>query len=137
MISQAQPLAERSLCSELKRIFASVEAHSCPSSYNFHLHTVHSDGQMQPSDVVDQAIELGMSHLAITDHHTVNGYRVAKQLLAQKQSNRPDRMLPQLWVGVEINASLIFTEVHILAYGFDPDHEGDAGLFAGQNHGGD
>jgi predicted metal-dependent phosphoesterase TrpH len=122
MISQAQPLAERSLCSELKRIFASVEAHSCPSFYNFHLHTVHSDGQMQPSDVVDQAIELGMSHLAITDHHTVNGYRVAKQLLAQKQSNRPDRMLPQLWVGVEINASLIFTEVHILGYGFDPDH---------------
>ncbi|AFY69528.1 PHP domain protein [Thalassoporum mexicanum PCC 7367] len=122
MISQAHALAKIGLSVELKQIFTSVEAHSCPNIYNFHLHSINSDGKMQVEDIVNQAIELGMSHLAITDHHTVAGYRIAKQLLDAKQSDRPDQVLPKLWVGVEINASLMFTEVHILAYGFDPDH---------------
>lgn len=123
MISQSHSLAKCNWSVELKQIFVSVEAHSCPHFYNFHIHSINSDGRMQVEDIVNQAIDLGMSHLAITDHHTVEGYHAAKQLFKLKQSEHPDQVLPKLWVGVEINASLMFTEVHILGYGFDPEHE--------------
>ncbi len=109
---------------ELRRIFTSVSAKSCPESLNFHLHTVFSDGRMQPEDIVNQAIAAKVSHFAITDHHTVEGYLIAKRMIQRlAQPTHPDSPIsPQLWVGVEINASLIFNEVHILGYGFDPEH---------------
>ena len=107
MVTQTPLLiSESSATSRLRNIFASVDAVSCPHRLNFHLHTVYSDGKMQPVDLIQQAISLRLSDLAITDH----------------QSNDP-HSLPTLWSGIEVNASLIFTEVHILGYGFDPQHE--------------
>ncbi|MEE3717425.1 PHP domain-containing protein [Tumidithrix elongata RA019] len=108
----------------LRQIFASVDLYSCPNSLNFHLHTVHSDGKMQPEDLVEQAIALQLSHLAITDHHSIAGYHVAQRFLKNhaEVNEHSGAALPQLWTGVEVNASLLFTEVHILGYNFDPNH---------------
>jgi predicted metal-dependent phosphoesterase TrpH len=125
MVTQTPLLiSESSATSRLRNIFASVDAVSCPHRLNFHLHTVYSDGKMQPVDLIQQAIALRLSDLAITDHHAIAGYYIAKQYLEQSisQSNDP-HSLPTLWSGIEVNASLIFTEVHILGYGFDPEHE--------------
>lgn len=117
-------ISESSATSKLRKIFASVDAMSCPHRLNFHLHTVHSDGKMQPIDLIEQAIALRLSDLSITDHHAIGGYYIAKQHLdfTLSQSQHPES-LPTLWSGIEVNASLIFTEVHILGYGFDPEHE--------------
>ncbi|MEI6430244.1 MAG: PHP domain-containing protein [Pseudanabaena sp. ELA607] len=113
------------IATTISALFASVDSTTCPKRCNFHLHTVHSDGKMLAEQVIDQAINLQVQHLAITDHHTVSGYFCAQKYLAQKQvtkyTNSPN--LPHLWSGVEINASLLFTEVHILGYDFDPHHE--------------
>ncbi len=125
MVTQTPLLiSESSATSRLRKIFASVDALSCPHRLNFHLHTVYSDGKMQPVDLIQQAISSRLSDLAITDHHAIAGYYIAKQYLEQSmsQSNDP-HSLPTLWSGIEVNASLIFTEVHILGYGFDPQHE--------------
>lgn len=125
MVVQAPLLVSgTSTACRLRDIFASVEALSCPQRLNFHLHTVHSDGKMQPIDLIQQAIAMQLSDLAITDHHAIAGYYIAKQYLDRciNQSSDP-QSLPTLWSGIEINASLIFTEVHILGYGFDPEHE--------------
>ncbi len=109
---------------KLRNIFASVDTMSCPHRLNFHLHTVFSDGKMQAVDLIQQAIALKLSDLAITDHHAIGGYYLAKQYLDRCVSQSSDpQSLPTLWSGIEINASLIFTEVHILGYGFDPEHE--------------
>lgn len=115
---------EPSATCKLRKIFASVDAMSCPHKLNFHLHTIYSDGKMQPEELVQQAIAMHLSDLAITDHHTIAGYYIAKQYLDHfiSQSNDPES-LPTLWSGIEVNASLIFTEVHILGYGFDLKHE--------------
>ncbi|NMF57369.1 MULTISPECIES: PHP domain-containing protein [Pseudanabaena] len=124
MVTQTPLLiSESSATSKLRKIFASVDAMSCPHRLNFHLHTVHSDGKMQAVDLIQQAIALRLSDLAITDHHAIGGYYVAKQYLDNfaSQVNEPAN-LPTLWSGIEVNASLIFTEVHILGYGFDPKH---------------
>lgn len=125
MVTQTSLLiSESSATSKLRKIFASVDAMSCPHRLNFHLHTVHSDGKMQAVDLIQQAIALRVSDLAITDHHEIAGYYIAKKYLERFASQSSDRAsLPTLWSGIEVNASLIFTEVHILGYGFDPEHE--------------
>jgi predicted metal-dependent phosphoesterase TrpH len=101
----------------LKRVLDTITAQSCPGSYNFHMHTVCSDGRLQPEKLMEQAIALNLQGLAITDHHTVNGYRAAQQWL-----QRHSAASPHLWTGVEINAELLGIEVHVLGYAFAPDH---------------
>ncbi|WP_019502772.1 PHP domain-containing protein [Pseudanabaena sp. PCC 6802] len=136
MITKTHPNLNSLTVQHLRQVFASVDAASCPHSLNFHLHTVYSDGKMQPEESIDQAIALGMSHLAITDHHTTRGYFVAIEHLehrARQASERDVPKLPQLWAGVEINASLLFTEVHILGYAFDPHHKAISPYVQGRN----
>ncbi|KGF73546.1 phosphotransferase [Neosynechococcus sphagnicola sy1] len=123
-VVSAQPAAQDSLA--LRRIFQDIQADSCPRSFNFHLHTHCSDGQLTPEQLIQQAIALGLQGLAITDHHSTRGYQRAQDYLChhrelwQRQPNKFE--LPQLWTGVEITALLGKTEVHILGYAFNPEH---------------
>jgi len=106
----------------LRHVFAQITAESCPYTYNFHMHTVHSDGKLQPEELMKQAIAIGLKDLAITDHHSVGGYRIAQAWLENYSRQNSNLLLPYLWSGLEVNANLLDTEVHILCYGFDPDH---------------
>lgn len=107
----------------LRQVFAAITADSCPASYNFHMHTVHSDGQLRPEALVQQAIAIGLKGFAITDHHNVGGYRIAHHYLAQLAETQDEAQShPHLWTGTEINAELLEIEVHVLAYAFDPAH---------------
>ena len=65
----------------LIKVLETTHRGSCPESYNFHLHTQHSDGQCQPLDLYQQAIRNGLKGLAITDHHSVDGYWAVHQWL--------------------------------------------------------
>jgi predicted metal-dependent phosphoesterase TrpH len=109
-------------CELLKQVFQRIDAQSCPKLFNFHMHTVHSDGRLQPSALMEQAIAIGLEGLAITDHHNIGGYLAAKDWLEDWKWNNPDACTPYLWSGTEINANLLNTEVHILAYAFEPQH---------------
>ncbi|MEN9208340.1 MAG: PHP domain-containing protein [Gloeomargarita sp. GMQP_bins_120] len=109
---------QRPTVKELKEAWAGLHARSCPDVYNFHLHTVHSDGRLEPEEVIDQALTYGVQGLAITDHHRVSGYEQAYRYLQRLPGYRK----PQLWSGIEISCDLLGVEVHILGYGFDPDH---------------
>ena len=106
----------------LKQVFQRIDAQSCPKLFNFHMHTVHSDGKLKPDELMTQAIAIGLKGLAITDHHSVSGYQVAEAWLKDWQWNNPGIDTPHLWSGVEINANLLNTEVHILAYAFELEH---------------
>jgi len=105
----------------LREVFQSITAASCPYTFNFHLHTQYSDGQLLPDQVMEQAIHIGLVGLAITDHHSVDGYWHALECL-NSQSNIGSPPLPDLWTGIEITSTLLDTQVHILGYGFDPHH---------------
>jgi predicted metal-dependent phosphoesterase TrpH len=117
----------------LRQVFASVNADSCPYQYNFHMHTTHSDGQLSPHRLAEQALELGLKGFAITDHHQISGFYAAQAYFAHCQTHSPhhNRSLPALWTGVEITAILLETEVHILGYGFNPDHNAIASYLTG------
>jgi predicted metal-dependent phosphoesterase TrpH len=105
----------------LQQVFEGVTAESCPNAFNFHIHTIYSDGKLHPEAVVEQAIAIGLKGLTITDHHSVSGYKIAQHYL-EKQKELGHKSLPRLWTGTEINANLLDIEVHLLAYAFDPDH---------------
>ncbi len=106
----------------LRRVFASIDAESCPRTYNFHMHTHHSDGQLSPELLAQQALAIGLSGFAITDHHQISGFYAAQSYLIdwQRQAENSDNAMPQLWTGVEITAQLLGVEVHILGYAFNP-----------------
>lgn len=110
----------------LRQVLEGITAESCPRSYNFHMHTLHSDGQFHPEQLMEQAIAIGLRGLAITDHHSVKGSEIAQRWLQdwqqEQQSQTSFVQCPTLWTGAEINADLLGTEVHILAYAFDPTH---------------
>jgi predicted metal-dependent phosphoesterase TrpH len=104
----------------LKSVWETIDAASCPHSYNFHLHTIASDGKLTPIELIKQAVAIGLKGLAITDHHSVEGFKEAESYLATISPERKN--LPQLWTGTEITSKLMEVEVHILGYGFDPEH---------------
>lgn len=108
----------------LQQVFASIDVQSCPRNYNFHMHTVFSDGKLQPSALMEQAVGIGLKGLAITDHHCIGGYQAAAAWLEDWKWKNPGAKVPQLWSGVEINANLLNVEVHILGYAFDTEHPG-------------
>lgn len=108
----------------LRQVFATVDAESCPTSFNFHMHTVCSDGRLQPEGLMEQAIAIGLEGLAITDHHSIAGYQRAYRWLEEyyriaQQGHQQPVSIPQLWTGVEVTSRLLDTEVHILGYAFD------------------
>jgi hypothetical protein len=108
--------------SSLKRVWEKIDADSCPLIYNFHLHTICSDGQLEPLALIQQAIKIGLKGLAITDHHSIRGYQLAQVELTQLKQQSSQSTLPDLWTGVEVTSNLQGVEVHILGYGFVPQH---------------
>ncbi|MEL6351407.1 MAG: PHP domain-containing protein [Cyanobacteria bacterium J06627_28] len=118
----------------LREVLQSISAQSCPRTYNFHMHTHCSDGKLSPSELMTQAVEIGLRGLAITDHHTVKAYRQACEWMEDWRWHNPSswsarrkpgvKTLPKLWTGVEVTSLLADTDVHILGYGFRVDDEG-------------
>lgn len=106
----------------LKQVWKTIDSESCPYHYNFHMHTTCSDGQLTPLSLLEQAINIGLKGFAITDHHSIRGYQIAQNQLDEKKQRNWAAPLPHLWTGVEITSTLLDTEVHILGYGFDPEH---------------
>lgn len=83
---------------------------------DLHIHTTASDGTMSPQEVVCCAREVGLSHIAITDHDTVNG------LLALREMGELEKKGLIIIPGIEFSADLPGYEVHILGYNFDYSH---------------
>ena len=92
------------------------------SGWDLHCHTVFSDGTVTPRGMVEQAQQLGLEGLAITDHDTNAGWDEARQ--AAQDLGMP--LLP----GTEITAQDGHVSVHMLAYLYDPEDPVIAVLFA-------
>ena len=79
---------------------------------DLHSHTVHSDGQRTPDELMALAAAAGVGTLAVTDHDTVSGL-VEAQAAADA---RGVRLVP----GIELSCELHGREVHILGHFIDP-----------------
>ncbi len=82
---------------------------------DLHTHSTCSDGTYRPADLVREAKAAGVTHLALTDHDTVEG--VAEAARAAREEGIA--FLP----GVEISAEFQPGTLHILGYGMDAADE--------------
>lgn len=80
---------------------------------DLHIHTTASDGIYSPSEIVTQAISLGLSTIAITDHDTIGGI-----------ASLVDSIDPRINViaGIEFSSNCLGEEIHILGYLPDLSH---------------
>ena len=78
---------------------------------DLHIHTTASDGEFSPTEIVNKAIDMGLTHIAITDHDTVNGLDEAISYGKDKNIT----IIP----GVELNAKVGLGQMHILGYYID------------------
>jgi len=80
---------------------------------DLHCHSDASDGYYSAPVVADKLAEAGVDYAALTDHRTVAG-------LPSFQSAATRHGIAQI-TGTELHAGFNGTEIHLLAYGFDPD----------------
>lgn len=91
---------------------------------DLHTHTTASDGAFSPEKLIKHASKKGLETIAITDHDTIKGYLEAKPIA--------EELGLELLSGVEITASWMGMEVHILAYCFDDEDKGVLNLLLDQ-----
>ncbi|MFM1811114.1 MAG: hypothetical protein RLZZ336_52, partial [Cyanobacteriota bacterium] len=68
----------------LQPVLEQVDANSCPGRLNFHCHTIHSDGSLRPEQLGQQALAIGLEHLAVTDHHSTAAFAPLQSWLQQQ-----------------------------------------------------
>lgn len=86
-------------------------------SFDLQSHSVHSDGELAPAEVVRLAAQAGLELFALSDHDTVDG--VAEALAAGVEHGLP------IVTATEISALRSPDEdVHILGYAIDPEDPG-------------
>ncbi len=78
---------------------------------DLHAHTTASDGDLSPVELVNLAVETGLSALGVTDHDTVGG--IAEAIEAAKIAGLA------LAPGVEISAEFVPGTLHMLGYFID------------------
>jgi predicted metal-dependent phosphoesterase TrpH len=81
---------------------------------DLHMHSTCSDGSLKVAELVAAVQAAGVTRFALTDHDTVAGLGEAAELARARGLT--------LVTGVELSTRLENLELHILGYGFDPEH---------------
>ena len=79
---------------------------------DLHSHTVHSDGQRTPDELLDEAVAAGVGVLSVTDHDTVSGLDACRKAAEA----RGVRLVP----GIELSCDFNGREIHVLGHFIDP-----------------
>jgi predicted metal-dependent phosphoesterase TrpH len=88
------------------------------SRLDLHLHSTASDGSDPPVDVAAKAAREGVEIIALTDHDAVDGIPPLRE--------RAEASGLRVINGVELSVNEQGIDVHVLAYGFDPEDPGFA-----------
>ena len=92
-----------------------------------HCHSSWSDGAFTPEQLAGELAARGVRYAALTDHDTLAGLASFREALA--------RLGVAAIAGVEMSVASSRGELHLLAYGFDPDDPGlSAVLEASRRH---
>lgn len=92
---------------------------------DLHCHSTASDGALAPEDVVSRAAERGVTHLALTDHDTIDGLAAASSKAAEAGIS----LIP----GTELSCIWRSNTIHIVGLDFDPDNAGFQAALGRQN----
>ena len=81
---------------------------------DLHTHTNFSDGDLSPSEIINEALNRNIKYLSITDHDTLSGFKKAKKIV-DKSFKDEINLIP----GVEISTCYEGSSIHLLGYFFD------------------
>lgn len=98
---------------------------------DLHIHTTASDGHLSPSNIFNEAINVGLTYISITDHDTVDG------LLEIYSGDNAHQGIISIIPGIEFSTDLQENEVHILGYHIDVNNSelrNQLKLLAAQRH---
>lgn len=84
------------------------------NKYDLHTHTKCSDGSLPVTELIDLAIERGITHLAITDHDTVKAHL---QLAANNNFYKDDEI--NIIKGIELSSQWNNMGIHIVGLNID------------------
>lgn len=114
---------------------------------DLHVHTTYSDGNWSPSQLLIEAEKRHLTHLAITDHDTVDGTIEALQKAAVQKSARHLTIIPAVEItcrppqpdpaSLPINNGNMLpakSEIHMLGYGIDPYNKHLQSFLENQRH---
>lgn len=82
---------------------------------DLHMHSIASDGQLTPSELIFRAEKNNVDMLAITDHDSLKGIPEAMECASGKQM----RFIP----GVEISVTWGRVTIHVLGLNIDPQND--------------
>jgi len=82
---------------------------------DLHTHTTCSDGRASVGELLDEAQRIGLSVLSITDHNTIEAYRLLKDPALR------GRFSGAILSGVEFTTTYNGEVIEVLGYGFDPE----------------
>lgn len=77
---------------------------------DLHVHTLYSDGDKTPKQIIEMAKEIGLTTIAITDHDMIAGIKTLTE-----EDLEGINFIP----GVEMTAKVPRARMHILGYGID------------------
>lgn len=83
---------------------------------DLHCHSAYSDGSMTPEELIDLAMANGLQGLSITDHDTIDAYKIGIPYAQSKGF--------LLGVGVELSCEYKKKSVHVLGYDFSLEDSG-------------
>lgn len=90
---------------------------------DLHVHSTKSDGTYTPKELVEYAIEKGLSAFALTDHDTVDGveeaFNYAEELRRQYSTEENGRIVPEVIPGIEFSTEYQGKDVHIVGLYID------------------
>lgn len=76
--------------------------------FDLHLHTIFSDGEYTPNEIIKMALELGAKYISFTDHDSINAYK-----------NITVKSDLKIIKGCEFTTKLDGQGLHILGYGIN------------------
>lgn len=89
---------------------------------DLHSHTNASDGALSPPDLCRHAQRCGVDLLAITDHDSVEGYRLARNWLKEEAQRANSTPALSLLPAAEYSSVWSSIGVHVVGLGIDSEH---------------
>ncbi len=88
---------------------------------DLHVHSNRSDGTFSPRELVDYAMEKGLSAFALTDHDTVDGLEEAISYAEtlRRSGTVPAESVPQVIAGIEFSTEYEGKDIHVLGLDID------------------
>ena len=89
---------------------------------DLHVHSTFSDGTFTPAQLVDYAMEKGLTAFALTDHDTVDGLPEALSYARELRETLPEAeraRVPEIVPGIELSTDEDGSEVHVVGLFID------------------